>query len=201
MLQPCARRKISSDEKPLPENDRTTSGPNQEQLPHISEEAAATAQAKGESGPDLEQGTPVEDVIAPLCCILTVLISKQVIKRDKQTQESAPKVMQDNQTPKGSRAFSTSSRNHQDLAINVDTAGSQGPLEGQDHIFGIPQIPIPSGFNLKRRYEPIVEQVTKLMMRDGKLSIAQRVGIRTVACFEYSTSRDSTVLTSISQWQ
>ena len=182
MLQPCAHRKISSDEKPLPENDRPTSGPNQEQLPHISEEAAATAKATGESGPDLEQGTPVEDVIAPLCRILTVLISDQVIKRDKQAQESAPKVMQENQTPKGSRAFSTSSKTHQDLAIDVSSTGSHGPSEGQDHIFGIPPIPIPSGFNLKRRYEPIVEQVTKLMMRDGKLSIAQRVGIRTMSC-------------------
>jgi small subunit ribosomal protein S7 len=31
-------------------------------LPHISEEVAKTAEIEGKEGPDLEQGTPVEDV-------------------------------------------------------------------------------------------------------------------------------------------
>lgn len=38
-----------------------------DQLPHVSEEAAATAKAKGETPPDLEQGTPVQEVRLPQC--------------------------------------------------------------------------------------------------------------------------------------
>ena len=37
-------------------------GPNMEQLPHVSEEAAATAKVTGDTGPDLRQGTPVQEV-------------------------------------------------------------------------------------------------------------------------------------------
>ena len=56
------RRTITSDEKPVAATHQAGPGPNQEQLPHISEEAAATAKATGETQPDLEQGTPVEEV-------------------------------------------------------------------------------------------------------------------------------------------
>lgn len=47
--------------------------------------------------------------------------------------------------------------------------------EDQGVKFGLPTLPLPPGSNLKKRYEPIVDQVTKLLMRDGKLSAAQRV--------------------------
>lgn len=56
------RRSITADEKPLPERDTPGAGPNQEQLPHVSEEAAATGKIIGEGGPDIEQGTPVQEV-------------------------------------------------------------------------------------------------------------------------------------------
>ena len=48
-------------------------------------------------------------------------------------------------------------------------------MEGSGLLFQRPELPLQSGLHLKRRYEPIVEQVTKLMMKHGKLSIAQRV--------------------------
>src|ERR1700760_3506991 len=38
-------------------------GPNTDTLPSISEEAAAIGKAKGEKGPELEQGSPVQDVL------------------------------------------------------------------------------------------------------------------------------------------
>ncbi|KAJ4133310.1 hypothetical protein NW754_016119 [Fusarium falciforme] len=38
----------------------------------------------------------------------------------------------------------------------------------------MPQRPWPQGFNLKKRYHPVLEQITRLLMRDGKLSVAQR---------------------------
>lgn len=59
-LQP--RRSITADEKPLPTADDQDPGPNQEQLPHVSEEAAAMGKITGEGGPDLDQGTPVQEV-------------------------------------------------------------------------------------------------------------------------------------------
>ena len=54
-------RAISAKEKPLPTSDQQK-GPNQDQLPHVSEEAAATSKSMGEVGPELSQGTPVQDV-------------------------------------------------------------------------------------------------------------------------------------------
>ena len=62
---PCLRlqkRFITAKEKPLPEADKSGLGPNQEQLPHVSEEAAATDKIMGDEGPDIEQGTPVQEV-------------------------------------------------------------------------------------------------------------------------------------------
>ena len=57
------RRNITADEKPLPESEQPK-GPNQDQLPHVSEEAAATGKITGEGGPELEQGSPVQEVRA-----------------------------------------------------------------------------------------------------------------------------------------
>lgn len=39
----------------------------------------------------------------------------------------------------------------------------------------LPSLPLPSHAVLKFRYDPIIKQFTNLMMRDGKLSKAQRV--------------------------
>lgn len=59
--KPSQQRWITADEKPLPTTEQPT-GPNQDQLPHVSEEAAAIDKAMGVGGPDIEQGTPVQDV-------------------------------------------------------------------------------------------------------------------------------------------
>lgn len=47
-------------------------------------------------------------------------------------------------------------------------------MEG--HKYGIPELPLPSDANFKYRYDPVVAQVTNLLMKDGKKSVAQRVG-------------------------
>ncbi|KAF7552450.1 hypothetical protein G7Z17_g4324 [Cylindrodendrum hubeiense] len=47
-------------------------------------------------------------------------------------------------------------------------------LEKPGHKFGLPRRPWPEGFNQKKRYHPVLEQITRLLMRDGKLSVAQR---------------------------
>ena len=61
-LRPAPRRCITADEKPLPQADKPQSGPNQNQLGHVSEEAAVTDRIIGEKGPDLQQGTPIQEV-------------------------------------------------------------------------------------------------------------------------------------------
>lgn len=59
------RRCFTADEKPLPEAGEPGPGPNQDQSPHVSEEAAATGRITGEGGPEIEQGTPVQEVRIP----------------------------------------------------------------------------------------------------------------------------------------
>ena len=66
------KRSITADEKPLPKAPKHTLGPNQEQLPHVSEEAAAIGKITGEGGPETEQGTPVQEV----CRFLFVSLSR-----------------------------------------------------------------------------------------------------------------------------
>jgi hypothetical protein len=43
------------------------------------------------------------------------------------------------------------------------------------HKYPLPKLPLASDANLKYRYDPVVQLITNLMMRDGKLSVAQRV--------------------------
>ncbi|KAK0709503.1 ribosomal protein S7 domain-containing protein [Lasiosphaeria miniovina] len=44
----------------------------------------------------------------------------------------------------------------------------------EGHKYGLPQLPLPSPMHMKHRYDDVVVQLTKLIMRDGKLSKAQR---------------------------
>lgn len=47
-------------------------------------------------------------------------------------------------------------------------------VENQGHKFGLPTLPLASNLHKDYRYDPIIKQVTNLMMKDGKLSVAQR---------------------------
>ncbi|KAG6019500.1 hypothetical protein E4U41_003195 [Claviceps citrina] len=49
-----------------------------------------------------------------------------------------------------------------------------GDIRNPGHKFGLPKRPYPEGFNMKQRYHPVLEQLTRLLMRHGKLSVAQR---------------------------
>ncbi|KAF2276926.1 30S ribosomal protein-like protein S7 [Westerdykella ornata] len=151
---------------PTPIRPFSTSKDSTDALPHISEEAARTAKIKGEQEPDLEQGTPVEEVV----------------KHDKALQDKLPKVMQDalkakssNSTPPGSRSYSTTtvSRTGGDLGI-VDFSPPPTATDVPGTKFGLPSLPLPQGSHVKHRYDPVVDQVTNLLMRHGEKSVAQR---------------------------
>jgi small subunit ribosomal protein S7 len=57
-LRVAAVREFANDKEPKP----ATSGPNQDVLGHVSEEAADIGKVTGETQPDLGQGTPVQEV-------------------------------------------------------------------------------------------------------------------------------------------
>lgn len=58
----------------------------------------------------------------------------------------------------------------------IEISGMIGSQIGSlGHKFGLPGLPIPSTDNMKHRYDPVVVQFTNLMMKDGKLSVAQTV--------------------------
>jgi small subunit ribosomal protein S7 len=47
----------------------------------------------------------------------------------------------------------------------------------EGHKYGLPELPLPSPMHAKYRYDAVITQVTKLLMRDGKLAKAQRVSL------------------------
>lgn len=65
-----------------------------------------------------------------------------------------------------------------------DKVSNRGALTKLGHKFPLPEKPYPDGYNLKKRYHPVLEQITRLLMRDGKLSVAQRVSTRMLTSVE-----------------
>jgi small subunit ribosomal protein S7 len=61
------------------------------------------------------------------------------------------------------------------VAENAAPALSEQSMEQTGFKFAPPQPLGGEGYHLKRRYHPVLEQITRLLMRDGKLSVAQRV--------------------------
>lgn len=57
IFQAASRRGFADEKDPKP-----AAGPNQDVLPHVSEEAADIGRITGETEPDLGQGTPVQEV-------------------------------------------------------------------------------------------------------------------------------------------
>ena len=127
---------------------------------------------------------------------------QQILQRDKDAQKKAPEVLKQdiqnnssngtNQTPSGTRSFSTSARRNSlelqpragsdgpppDMAQFQETriVGLEYPHAGFGHKFPIPDLrPLGKAVNFKKRYDPVVEQVTRSLMKDGKLSRAQKV--------------------------
>jgi small subunit ribosomal protein S7 len=127
-------------------------------------------------------------------------LDKQILEREKKTAEQAPQVMQEsmkngqgaaNAKPSGSRTFSTYARRQQgDLSQSVSVFdASMIPSEEQratfaadttvptlGHKFPLPDRPLGPNENHqdKYRYDSIVNQVTNLIMQDGKKAAAQR---------------------------
>jgi hypothetical protein len=108
----------------------------------------------------------------------------QIVKGDKAAQENLPKVMKDklkanaNAAPKGSRSYSTmttqTGTSGLDMGLVDVQSASKVPL-APGLKFEMPSLPLPKDGHVKHRYDPVVEQVTNLLMRDGEKSVAQTV--------------------------
>ncbi|RDW94412.1 ribosomal protein S7 [Coleophoma crateriformis] len=146
--------------------DEKATGPNQDVLGHVSEEAADMGDITGETKPDLGQGTPVQEIL----------------ERDEKGKENAPEVIK-KEIQESTEAQALSTEAH---ALSIEhlvalrqmeniAAGKQASHEvTHGHKFGVPDLPIPSMSNLHYRYDTVVDQVTNLIMEHGKLSKAQR---------------------------
>ncbi len=108
--------------------------------------------------------------------------------------KNAPKVMRDQiASSTGTRSYSTSTQlrnqdrqqlltveqNDPSVSVVGDMIGATGKgamePERKGYKFDMPDLPLPRSENVKRRYDPLVEQFTKLLMRHGKLSAARKV--------------------------
>ncbi|EKD20490.1 putative 30S ribosomal protein S7 [Drepanopeziza brunnea f. sp. 'multigermtubi' MB_m1] len=158
-VSPVVSRRAFADEK---EKEPAT-GPNQDALGHVSEEAADLGRITGETTPDLGQGTPVQEIL----------------ERDQEGREKAPQVIKKEMedTAKAADAADTTSFANL-LALgqlhNISNGGHASDPVDLGHKFGVPELPLPRDGNFKYRYDPVVSQVTTLLMRHGKLSAAQR---------------------------
>ncbi|PGG99536.1 hypothetical protein GX51_06276 [Blastomyces parvus] len=160
-----------------------------EGLGSVSEEAADMARIMerrtecGEvGGPELLQGSMVGDIL----------------KRDKDALKNAPKVLRDqlsssssSSSSSGSRSFSTSARSRQfdmkqmsagenDASVaTVEDMLATATKQKQEQLmqaglkYEVPET-LPRSEHLRHRYDPLLDQFTKMLMRHGKLSVAQK---------------------------
>jgi small subunit ribosomal protein S7 len=105
----------------------------------------------------------------------------QILKRDKEGRDKAPEAIKEEID--GNRADSAESTSFANLLslgqIENIAAGGHGTdpvtVDTVGHKYGLPELPLPKNANFKYRYDPVVSQVTNLLMKDGKLGVAQRV--------------------------
>ena len=109
-----------------------------------------------------------------------------MLNRDEDAKENAPEVLKkdmeiDSQAkaPSQKRSYSTSTRWRAEATQMMPTEPTTIMLEypdgGNGHKFGLPSLPMARTDHFKHRYDPVVEQLTKSLMWDGKLATAQRV--------------------------
>jgi small subunit ribosomal protein S7 len=112
------------------------------------------------------------------------------MERDKEFRDKAPEILKkDKSEPPKPEGTSQASASEPAENVTFDNLLALGKLEhvsngghasevtNPGYKFKLPDLPLPPGMNQKSRYDPIIEQVTKLLMKDGKLSKAQTVSL------------------------
>ncbi|KAF8866713.1 30S ribosomal protein-like protein S7 [Acephala macrosclerotiorum] len=152
----ASRRGYADEKDPKP-----ATGPNQDALGHVSEEAADVGRITGETEPDLGQGKSVQDIL----------------RRDREGRDKAPEIIKDEID--GSNANASDATTFANLLAlgqmqNIARGGHGSDPVTVGHKYDLPELPLASNMHLKRRYDPVVNQVTNLIMKHGKKSVAQR---------------------------
>lgn len=105
---------------------------------------------------------------------------QQILQRDEEGKEKAPEVVKEEMdgTKASANADMTTFANLLALGQmeNIAAGGHGSDPVTMGHKYGVPGLPLASNLNFKRRYDPVVNQVTNLIMKHGKKSVAQRVG-------------------------
>jgi len=146
------------------------------------------AKITGGTPPDLEQDSPISEVplsqsrqgVNVLVRLPLTRCEIQVIKRDPQTMKHAPSVLKDpTATPRSKRKYSTLTGFGDGAAgigrptdippVQVDVDINPKPVLPEGAKYPLPNLPLPPTSILRKRYPPVVEQVTNLIMRDGKV--------------------------------
>lgn len=102
----------------------------------------------------------------------------QIFKRDEKDKENAPEVIKEEIQDSKDAAKPITFENLMALGRleNVASGGhASDPVAIPGQKFGVPDLPLAPMSHLHYRYDPVVSQVTNLLMKDGKLSVAQRV--------------------------
>jgi small subunit ribosomal protein S7 len=106
----------------------------------------------------------------------------QILKRDEEGRDMAPEIIKKEIDGNKADAVETTSFANLLALGQMENIASGGhgtdpvAIDTVGHKFGVPELPLPSNANFRYRYDPLVAQVTNLLMKDGKLSVAQRVG-------------------------
>ena len=115
------------------------------------------------------------------------MLSPQILERTEEGKDKAPGIIKEeiNGGAKADAADSTSFASLLALGQmeNIAAGGHGNDAVTIGHKFGLPTLPIPSTNNLKHRYDPLITQVTNLLMKDGKKSVAQRVSLNILSVF------------------
>ncbi|KAK4624271.1 37S ribosomal protein S7, mitochondrial [Fulvia fulva] len=189
--RPAYRSFADDKSNQLPEAEEGDKGPNMDQAAHVSKEAAKMAKIQGGQGPDIEgQGTAVQDILKN---------EKDTRQNAPQVMQEEAKKGKDGPKP-GTRPFSTLARRQVELtpasessepldSSMLPTAAEQADHDaeldassnlpvpqqgGEGHKFPLPELPLAQGLNKDYRYDPVVQQITNLIMQDGKKAAAQR---------------------------
>jgi small subunit ribosomal protein S7 len=83
-----------------------------------------------------------------------------------------------NAAPKGSRSYSTMTTQTGSSGLDmglIDLQSAINLFQTPGLKFEMPSLPLPKDGHVKHRYDPVVEQVTNLLMRHGEKSVAQSV--------------------------
>ncbi|KAF3941753.1 hypothetical protein ABW19_dt0201403 [Dactylella cylindrospora] len=148
----CQRRHYS----PSKDEEEPVLGPNQGQLPHITEEANRIAEIMG------EEGVNVDEVATPI---------SEVIEREHDTENAPEVIKEDLRSSKTNLA--SMDPTHVPILLAALPVNPTPKVLVPPYRPPIPITPIPALHSINHRQHPLIRQLTPHFMEHGKLATAQ----------------------------